>query len=112
MSAVSGGGSCEGVTSVICLNVSQFGFRNFHLFTVLHAIGAVRNCEEIIDGRCCDGGNLSTTRRVGMPMSAVCRRVSSFADLCPCSERIPICIAYGLHVMAVKIPSINSLVAK
>ena len=32
MSAVSGGGSCEVATSVICLNVSQFALRKFHRF--------------------------------------------------------------------------------
>ena len=58
-------------TSVICLNVSQFALRKFHRFTGLHAIGAVRHGEEISDGRCYDRGNLSRTRRVGMPVSAV-----------------------------------------
>ena len=69
MSAVSGGGSCEVARSVICLKVSQFALRKFHRFTGLHAIGAVRHGEEISDGRCCDRGNLSSTRRVGMPVS-------------------------------------------
>ena len=71
MSAVSGGGSCKVAMSVICLNVSQFALRKFHRFTGLHAIGAVRHGEEISDGRCCDRGNFSSTRRVGMPVSAV-----------------------------------------
>ena len=54
--------------SVICLHVSQFALRKFHRFTGLHAIGAVIHGEEISDGRCCDRGNLSSTRRVGMPV--------------------------------------------
>ena len=71
MSAVSGGGSCEEATSVIWLNVSQFALRKFHRFTGLHPIGAVRHGEEISDGRCCDRRNLSSTRRVGKPVSTV-----------------------------------------
>ena len=59
MSTVSGGGSCEVATSVICLNVSQLALRKFHRLTGLHAIGAARHGEEISDGRCCDRGNLS-----------------------------------------------------
>ncbi len=71
LSPVSGGGSCEVATSVICLNVSQFALRKFHRFTSLHAIGAVNHGEEISGSRCCDRGNLSSNRRVGMPVSAV-----------------------------------------
>ena len=71
VSAVSGGGSCEEAMSGICLNVSQFTLRKFHRFTGLHAIGAVRHGEDISDGQCCDRGNLSSTRRVGMPVSTV-----------------------------------------
>ena len=71
MSAVSGGGSCVVATSVICLNVSQFALQKFYRFTGLHAIGAARHGEEISDGRCCDRRNLSSTRRVGTPVSAV-----------------------------------------
>ena len=44
-------------TSVICVNVPQFALRKFHRFTGLHAIGAVRHCEEISDTGCCDRGN-------------------------------------------------------
>ena len=47
MSTVSGGGSCEVATSVICLNVSQLALRKFHRLTGLHAIGAARHGEEI-----------------------------------------------------------------
>ena len=41
MSTVSGGGSCEVDTSVICLNVSQFALRKFHRFTGLVKISAM-----------------------------------------------------------------------
>ena len=124
----------------VCLNVSQFALRKFHRFTGLHAIGAARHGEEISDGRCCDRGNLSSTRRVGMPVSTVwanarsglvsefqhCewklagsfgsyRRVRSFADAHAVSAS-----PSALHndcdipfnVLAVKVSSINTLVAK
>ena len=68
MSALSGDGSCGVATSV---HVSHFALRKFHRFTGLHAIGAVRHGEEFSDGRCCDRGNLSSTRRVGTPVSTV-----------------------------------------
>ena len=71
VSAVSGGCSCEVATSVICLNVSQLTLRKFHRFTGLHAIGAVRHGQEISGSRCCDRGNLSSSRRLGIPVFTV-----------------------------------------
>ena len=90
MSTVSGGCSCEVATSVICLHVSQLALRKFHRLTGLHAIGAARHGEEISDGRCCDRGNLSSTRRVGMPVSAVWANARSglVSEFQPCEWKL------------------------